>query len=88
MMANEDEVARQAVLMTNHNSAVKKLNYLLKKQQQSVLISVEEKQVQQMIDKTKPLLRAIIEFMYKKNLSEKKDSVGDRIMQKLIELQD
>jgi len=52
------------------------------------LISVEEKQVQQMIDKTKPLLRAIIEFMYKKNLSEKKDSVGDRIMQKLIELQD
>ena len=67
MMANEDEVARQAVLMTNHNSAVKKLNYLLKKQQQSVLISVEEKQVQQMIDKTKPLLRAILEFMYKKN---------------------
>ena len=66
MMANEDEVARQAVLMTNHNSAVKKLNYLLKKQQQSVLISVEEKQVQQMIDKTKPLLRTILEFMYKK----------------------
>ena len=67
MMANEDEVARQAVLMANHNSAVKKLNYLLKKQQQSVLISVEEKQVQQMIDKTKPLLGAIIEFMYNKN---------------------
>jgi hypothetical protein len=32
MMANEDEVARQAVLMANHKSAVKKLNYLLKKQ--------------------------------------------------------
>ncbi len=87
MMANEDEVAKMANLRANFEQVLREFNFLKKKQEKSLLLAEEEKQVQLLINHTKPFLASIMQLMLSNKSHIELDIVQGRIFRKLSDLQ-